>query len=223
MNRSFAFDYQLKRRLANQVMEATGIRPVRDLYPTGEVYLVSEEGELRVFKIGFSGDRRDVQHIFPEARALQILAKQDAYRAPFLHSYREIQIGEVCAAYITKEFLEGVSLDRIVDRIAVERSKGKEIVIPKERFDDLEAQVVAAHDAGVCRLDVLPANILLTPEGTLTLFEYSGVFFRDQIEGRVPGERMILGGPVQFERYRRNDLVGLENVRKQLVRIGFLQ
>lgn len=205
----FSFNRALKTRMAHAVMAHEGLVPVKRLYDTGEVYLVMQGEEARVFKVGFSGDERDKKHILPEARALQLLADNETLQTPTLHGMESDEVGGYHALSIVKSYIPGITMDLSERPVAV------------TAYDALETAIEEAHAHGVANLDIGACNILERRDGTLQFFEYSGVRFRDPQPGLTPTARLWTGKK-EFTRYERKDWMDFESTKQRLSEQGKL-
>jgi serine/threonine-protein kinase len=91
--------------------------------------------------------------------------------------------------YLAMEFLEGTSLDRIID--------GKKLSL--EEIVNMGIQVAEAlnyaHDQGVVHRDIKPANIILTPAGRIKITDFGLARIDDPLATRQTQAGEILGTP----------------------------
>ena len=100
-------------------------------------------------------------------------------------------------AYIVMEYLDGVTLKNVVSR-----SGPMDCDTAIKLFIPLMQSIQHIHDAGVIHRDIAPDNIMLMPNGTLTLFDFGCA--RSTEDGRSM-TILLKPGFAPIEQYTRHD------------------
>lgn len=163
-------------RIALRLAREEGLEHVRCLRPTsGEVHLVTDGEKERVLRIAATNAGG---YVLREAAALTCLAEKRNIPVPKLYSVKRFTSGGWPGTYLIREFKRGRPL---------ERGEG----LTDEQLFGLACLVDEVHEAGVSSLDLRPDNLLVTPEGSIGLFEFTEAALRSGVA--ISGLGMVNG------------------------------